>query len=718
MTVVDVKRIVIGFLESEREDVVSTLKRLGTVHIDNMFSLLEDEQDPNIQGGGEAERPKRTGDAEMSGTENPAEDLGYQALELPSESRGHEQTLNQLASALKNMTPYIEQKSFVAELVEGIIFSTFNIHPLISKKKYQETVADRDHLIVKAKEVNNLVQKIRSIDATIRSLKDRQRSFRRLSHIDIPLNLLEDTERTRVRTGTLGQKGYLEMTARFGEGSEHPRAVMAVAPEKKVVDVVVLYLKEDEEAEEELESFGFRDITLPDGNDTPTHEADRVQKELEKAEKELGQTKKKVESYAEHHLSFLALFDYFSNRKSECTICDQFLGTDRTIFVSGWILTENLDRTVKKLEEVSPSMDFVTKDPVEDEKAPSKIRPGPLSSPFGFITRMYGSPKWGDMDPTPFFAPFFVVFLGMCLSDAGYGIVLLLLSIYAERTLRGGKNFFKVLIWGSIATIVVGAFIGSWFGVDLEADISTWPGFMVSLREGLKSMQAMNITEGDGLILFLVFSLILGLIQVFTGLGVKMYWNIRTGKVLDAIFDQGFWIIFLFGFLGLIIGSDMGIGGLAEPLPVIFQILFWGGMVLLILTQGRRQKNPVVKLIAGFLSLYQITGYFSDTLSYSRLLALGLATGLIAFIINLLALMLYNGLAGIPIIGLFIAIPVVVVFLVVAHLGNLALSLLGAIIHTLRLQYIEYFTKFYEGGGKSFAPFREVMKKVDIDKGA
>ena len=424
-----------------------------------------------------------------------------------------------------------------------------------------------------------------------------------------------------------------------------------------------------------------------------------------------------MEGYAEYHLSFLALFDYFSNRKSEYTICDQFVGTERTVFISGWLLTENVDRTTTKLEEVCPSVDFVTQDPAEEDKVPTKIRPGPLSSSFGFITRMYGSPKWGDMDPTPFFAPFFVIFLGMCLSDAGYGIVLLLLSIYAERTLRGGKNFFRVLIWGSIATIIVGAFIGSWFGVDLEADVSAWPSFMISLKDGLRSMQAMNITEGDGLILFLVFSLILGVIQVFTGLGVKMYWNIKIGKVKDAIFDQAFWIIFLLGFLGMILGSDMGMGGLAEPLPVIFQILFWGGMVLLILTQGRRQKNPVVKLIGGFLSLYNITGYFSDTLSYSRLLALGLATGLIAFIINLLAFMLYAGLAGIPVIGIFIAIPVVIIFLVVAHLGNLALSLLGAIIHTLRLQYIEYFTKFYEGGGRSFAPFREVMKKVDIDRG-
>lgn len=715
MTVVDVKRIVIGFLESEREGVVSTLKRLGTVHIDDMFLLLKQEQEPG-NGGGEG--AGQTGDVEMPGTRNSTEELGYQALGLPSDSHGHEQNLGQLASALKNMSSYIGQKSFVAELVEGIIFSTFNIHPLISKKKYKETVADRNDLLVKAKEINSLAKKIKSIDATIRSLKERQKTFRRLSHIDIPLQLLQDTGRTRVRTGSLGQKSYQAMSAGFGKASEHPRVVMAVAPEKKVVDVVVLYLKEDEEAAEKLESFGFRDIMLPDGSDTPGQEADRVQKEVKKAEKELELAKKKMESYASCHLGFLALFDYFSNRKSEYAICDQFLGTERTVFILGWLLTEDLDRTISKLELVSPSVDFVIQDPAEGDKVPTKIRPGPLSSSFGFITRMYGSPKWGDMDPTPFFAPFFVVFLGMCLSDAGYGIVLLLLSIYAERTLRGGKNFFRVLIWGSIVTIIVGAFIGSWFGADLEADISSWPGFMISLREGLRSMQAMNITEGDGLILFLIFALILGVIQVFTGLGVKMYWNIKIGKVKDAIFDQGFWIIFLLGFLGLILSSDMGMGSLAEPLPLLSQALFWGGMALLILTQGRRQKNPVVKLIGGFLSLYNITGYFSDTLSYSRLLALGLATGLIAFIINLLAFMLYAGLAGIPVIGLFIAIPVVIIFLVVAHLGNLALSLLGAIIHTLRLQYIEYFTKFYEGGGRSFSPFREVMKKVDIDRGA
>jgi len=718
MVVLDAKRIVIGFLESDRETVVSTLKRLGTVHIDDMFLLLETESEPGTgsEGAGETQE---TGGEEMPEAGGSVDKLAYQTLELPSESHGHDQSLGTLASALKNMSSYLEQKSFVAELVEGIIFSTFNIHPLISKKKYEETVDDRDSLLAKASEINALAEKIKGIQSTIRSLKERHKTFQRLSRIDIPLHLLQDTERTRVRIGNLGQKGYREMAARLGEDSPYPRAVMAVDPEKKMVDVVVIYLKEDEEdAEEKLESFGFRDITIPEGSHTPTQEAGKVQKEIKKVEKELELAKKKMKGYAEYHLGFLALFDYFSNRKSECTICDQFLGTERTIFISGWILTEDIDKTIGKLQKVSPSIDFVTKDPEEGEKAPARIKSGSLFNPFSFITRMYGSPKWGDMDPTPFFAPFFVVFLGMCLSDAGYGIVLLLLSIYAERTLRGGQNFFRVLIWGSIFTIIVGAFIGSWFGADLEADISTWPGFMVSLREGLRSMQAMNITEGDGLILFLVFALVLGVIQVFTGLGVKMYWNIKQGRVKDAILDEGSWIIFLLGFLGMILDSDMGMGGLAEPLPILSQVLFGLGMALLILTQGRRQKNPVVKLIAGFLSLYNITGYFSDTLSYSRLLALGLATGLIAFIINLLALMLYSGLAGIPVIGPIIAIIVVTIFLVVAHLGNLALSLLGAIIHTLRLQYIEYFTKFYEGGGRTYSPFREIMKKVDIDKGA
>jgi V/A-type H+/Na+-transporting ATPase subunit I len=211
---------------------------------------------------------------------------------------------------------------------------------------------------------------------------------------------------------------------------------------------------------------------------------------------------------------------------------------------------------------------------------------------------------------------------------------------------------------------------------------------------------------------------VLGVIQVFTGILVKMYWNISQGRTKEALMDQGSWFIFLTGFLGWILASDMGGAVLSGTLAQVMNYLLYTGAILLVITQGRRQKNIVAKPFVGAIALYNVTGYFSDVLSYSRLLALGLATGLIALIVNLLAFMLYQGVADsipIPIIGPLIAILVVSVFLVVAHLGNIALSLLGAIIHTLRLQYIEYFTKFYEGGGRTFTPFREVRGKVDID---
>jgi V/A-type H+-transporting ATPase subunit I len=193
----------------------------------------------------------------------------------------------------------------------------------------------------------------------------------------------------------------------------------------------------------------------------------------------------------------------------------------------------------------------------------------------------------------------------------------------------------------------------------------------------------------------LFYCFAIGLLHIYFGMGLQAYRNIKAGHPLSAVFDQGFWFIFLNGLILLLLPEYSAIG----------RLLAIGGAAGLILTQGRTQEGIIKKFLSGLLSLYNITGYLSDVLSYSRLLALGLATGVIASAINSMGGMIAGSIFG---------TVIMVVVLFGGHLFNIIISTLGSYVHTSRLQYIEFFGKFFEGGGKSFNPFNIKTSYVDV----
>ena len=195
----------------------------------------------------------------------------------------------------------------------------------------------------------------------------------------------------------------------------------------------------------------------------------------------------------------------------------------------------------------------------------------------------------------------------------------------------------------------------------------------------------------------LIVCFVLGFIQIFFGMGVRAYQDIKAGRILDAVFDQGLWFILLIGLISLAFPQFSAAG----------KWLAICGAIGLILTQGRSQKNIFRKFFSGLVSLYNITGYLSDVLSYSRLLALGLATGVIASAINTMGGLLAGSIVG---------VIIMIILLIGGHFFNLIIGTLGAYVHTSRLQYIEFFGKFFEGGGKAFHPFCKTTKYVDIEE--
>lgn len=282
----------------------------------------------------------------------------------------------------------------------------------------------------------------------------------------------------------------------------------------------------------------------------------------------------------------------------------------------------------------------------------------------------------------------------------GRGIVLLKFP-RMETNLRKSVQLF---FWCGLSTLFWGVLFGGYFGDALDVISETFFGHKISIP-------ALWFVPLNEPMRMLLYSMLFGVIHLFTGLALKGYMYIRDHKYMDFVCDVIFWYMLLLGLIGLLIPSSMfaGIAGKQIVFPAALNAAAkWSailGAVGIVLFSGRSSKNPALRIALGAYDLYNITGWLSDVLSYSRLLALGLATGVIASVVNQMGSMGGKSIGGV--------ILFIIVF-VIGHVFNMAINLLGAYVHTCRLQYVEFFGKFYEGGGKPFEPFKLKTKYVDL----
>ena len=318
----------------------------------------------------------------------------------------------------------------------------------------------------------------------------------------------------------------------------------------------------------------------------------------------------------------------------------------------------------------------------------TKMSNNSLIKPFEIVTEFMGIPGSKELDPSPFLAFFFVVFFGFALGDAGYGFLILvglLYYLFAKKPQGTIREGIKLMIYCSISTIFFGAITGGWFGVDVNVVGGT-------LGEALRDMKQIDLQSS--IILVLVFSLIAGFIQQLFGVFLELVTYFKNGDKIGGIAGPGTWILLL---LTMVL---IAVSGMVPELAFVKQIqgpLIAIVMVLFAFGQGRKQKNLLLRPLIGLGSIFNITGYLSNTLSYARLLALGLATGVIASVINLIASIL-GGTDSV------FGIIVTVLILIVGHLFNIALNVLGTFVNIIRLQLVEFFPRFYQAQGVAIEP--------------
>lgn len=369
--------------------------------------------------------------------------------------------------------------------------------------------------------------------------------------------------------------------------------------------------------------------------------------------------------------------------------------TESCVLLEGWIPAEQADKVKHTLRHLNCAYDVA--DPAEGEEPPVLLKNNGYASNFEWVVGMYAYPKYGSYDPTFIMSIYYFVIFGLMFADVGYGLLLTLGGFLAPKILNlspGMKRMLTMFGYCGISCTLLGIVFGGWFGDLPYAIMTTYMGYesldaakaAAPIFNGLTltlNGEPMSLNPIENPIPFLVISLAMGLIHIVGGMAVKFYMLCREGKIFSAIFDIGsYWI--LFGGIGLIFVD--GTVGLAVTVM---------GVLMIVLTQGREKKNIFAKFVFGLKGLYDLINYASDLLSYSRILALGLAAGVMAQVFNLLATM------GGPTVPGFL---LMIIIMLVGHGLNMAINLLGAFVHTCRLQYLEFFNKFYEDGGTPFDP--------------
>lgn len=387
--------------------------------------------------------------------------------------------------------------------------------------------------------------------------------------------------------------------------------------------------------------------------------------------------------------------DYCRAESERLSAKEKLALTENTILIRGYIAEQDYDLLYRELNREFTVC--IESEPVDENLAPVKLKNNAFAAPAETITRMYSLPSATDIDPTPLTGFFYYFLFGMMLSDAGYGLLMIIGTLFALKKFNPApnmRNTIKLFLYCGISTFVWGLIFGSFFGDSIAVISETFFGKRIALPALIDPMNG-------GAVQMLILSLGIGLVQIIAGLGAKFVTLYKNGDKAGAFFDAGFWITTLIG-VGIL---AIGIFAL-KPLVTVGAVISLLSILGLILTQGRAHKNPVLRLLIGVKSLYDITSYVSDLLSFSRLMALGLTTAAMGAVFNLLGTLAGGGIAG--------ALLMLIIF-PVGHAISFALNVLGAYVHTLRLQYVELFSKFYDGGGREFKSFSIKNKYVGIE---
>ncbi|WP_292518997.1 V-type ATP synthase subunit I [Methanoculleus sp.] len=546
-------------------------------------------------------------------------------------------------------------------------------------------------------EVEGLVASRSRLETRQKEHEQRAKEFEPFAAAPLDLELYRGYTRFTVFTGHIAHDVTIDVPhEKYFSDRVDGNMIVAVVPNEH-----------REQVERMLLDAGFQAIPVPEETGAPADRLKAHNDEIQKINGELATINGKIASICARHTDFLVACDELLTadvERAEAPL--RFATTEETFITEGWVPGDRADRIQEALKRATNDRIYIEELEVDDDTSvPVEYQNPSFATPSQLLMDLYGRPRYSELDPTLLLAIVFPIFFGMILGDVGYGAVLLALSLGLRKVLKseGGRALLKVLSISSISSIIFGVLYSEAFGFALP-----WEPLFFSRHLNIGGAAT---GHGPQVVELMIIAIWIGILHITLGrlIGTRNARSLYHGKhATKAMISNLGWLGFMWGLL-LLIWAFFPIPMMPDltGLPVVamgFNLAAVTGVVLLVAgIIGIAQENP--------LEVVELPTIISHVLSYARLTAVGLSSVAIAMVVNYISIgmMIEPQLEAITPVGVILIIVGILVFLL-GHVLNTALGLLGGGLHSIRLHYVEFFTKFYKGGGKKYNPFGMKLK--------
>ena len=652
MAIVKMKRLRLLGLRSDRERLLRPLQSLGCVEISEPAIDLSDPDWSALtkpEGGGLA--------------------------------KAREQS-QQLTGALEILARYVPAK-------DGLLAA----RPTLTEKQLFDDEVYADGLSA-ARKITDAERALCACQAEQTRLQTQKASLEPWLPLDVPLETEGDSTVSVIFGAVPSKVDFANLEAAVGQATELAQIFPAGSDQDLRYFLLVCHASVQSDCSEAMRPFGYSRVTLRGWTGTAADNIRLLDNHIAAQQRQMEEHRECIAALGDKRNLLRQCVDRAAQEIGREENKARLIDTDAAFLLEGWLPADREGELSELLSGFACAWETAEPAPEEYPEVPVKLKNNIVTRSMNTITEMYSLPAYDGVDPNPLMAPFFILFFGMIMADMAYGLLMIVASaVVLLKTKPKNPNFMEMIFWCGISTVLWGAASGGFFGDMI-------PQLITMINPASTFEMPSLFTALDNIVEIMVGSLVLGVIQVFTGMAISVWKKTKDGQFIDALFNEISWWVVLAG-LALFICGMMAI--LPAPLDTVgLVVLIVGGLMLAV--GGTREAKGFGKVTSLVGIIYNgVTGFFSDILSYIRLMALMVSGSVIASVFNTL-----GATTGI--------VPVFILISLLGNALNLALSLLGAYVHDLRLQCLEFFGRFYKEGGKPYQPLTIDTQYVDIIK--